>query len=390
MDAIWLAVLHMRYHWMRTTLLVGCLTISLLLPLVLRQLAPKIQAELHRRAKQTPLVIGSVGSPLDLTLHGLYFRASDLQTLKFGNWQEFQRKGFEAAVPLHVRFQVDRIPIVGTHLEYFQFRKLKLASGEVFGRLGDCVLGAKAADELGLNVGDQVISNPKSFLSIAADYPLRMNVVGVLEYVDSPDDLAVFVDVKTAWVIENLGHGHQDVIGSEDPNLVLEKNEQGTVASAAVLPFTEITDQSIASFHFHGDQSEFPLTAILILSEEQKVQDLAAGFASKLPGLQAVLADKTVSELISVVFQIQQLILATVIFVALATFSLFGLVIGLSLHIRKDEMETMFKLGASRGFTFSMLAAEVSLILVLAMGSSFLLSHFLTDLLGESLYRWLA
>lgn len=390
MDAIWLALLHMRYHWKRTTLLVGCLTISLLLPIVLRQLTPRIQAELHRRAKLTPVVIGSVGSPLDLTLHGLYFRASDLQPVTFGDWQEFQRQGFDAAVPLHIRFQVDRFPIVGTHLEYFQLRQLKLAQGKVFGRLGDCVLGATAAKELGLSVGDHVISNPKSFLSIAADYPLEMNVVGVLEHVDSPDDLAIFVDVKTAWVIENLGHGHQDVTRSDDPNLVLEKSEQGTIASAAVLPFTEITDQSIASFHFHGDQSKFPLTAILILTDDQKVQDLAAGFASKLPDLQAVLADKSVSELISIVFQVQQLILATVVFVTLATFSLFALVIGLSLHIRKNEMETMFKLGASRGFTFSMLASEVTLILVISIGFSLLLAQGITNLIGGSFYRWLA
>lgn len=392
MNALRLAWLHLTFYGLRSCLIVGCLAISLLVPLVLRAVVPQIEAELNRRARQTPVVIGASGSPLDLTLHGLYFRASELQTIPFARWQQINRGGFAEAVPLHVRFHVEsgqqRLPIVGTHLEYFQLRGLALRAGAGLERIGDCVLGADAAQALGLEVGDQVLSTPKSFLSIAADYPLRMNVRGVLQRAGTPDDQAVFVDLKTAWVIENLGHGHQDVTQSNDPNLVLEKTTAGTVASAAVLPYTEITEDNLASFHFHGDVSQFPITAVVVLSGEQKQQDLVAGFATRQKDLQVVFAQQTISQLIAVLFQVQWLLLFVVLFVAVATFCLFGMVIGLTMHIRKAEMDTMFKLGASRGFTAAMHASEILLLLGSAFGIAFALSELLSRLLSGGIYQW--
>jgi putative ABC transport system permease protein len=250
--------------------LIGCLLVSSLVPLVLLQVMPEVQRQLQRRADETPLVLGGPGSSLELVLHALYFRGAELGPLRFEHWQMFQQAGHERAVPLHVRFRAQDFPIVGTHLEYFDWRSRRLAAGEVFSRLGDCVVGSEVANRLQLGVGGTLISSPRSILSIGADYPLQMQVVGVLEPSGSPDDSAVFVDLKTAWVMENLGHGHEDISQSNDPNLVLERNREGTVASAAVLPYTVVTEENLASFHFHGDMSQFPLTAIVLLEDRQR------------------------------------------------------------------------------------------------------------------------
>ena len=50
-----------------------------------------------------------------------------------------------------------------------------------------------------------------------------MKVVGVLSPVATPDDEAVFVDVKTAWVIAGLAHGHDDVTAPGAESGVLEE-----------------------------------------------------------------------------------------------------------------------------------------------------------------------
>jgi len=390
MKAWGLVVAHLGFYWRRTTLLVGCLLISCLVPIVLSQVMPELQQQLRRRAETTPVVFGGRGSSLELALHALYFRGAESEALTFGDWQRFQRAGFQEAVPLHVRFQAEGFPIVGTHLEYFQLRGLRISRGETFARLGDCVLGHEVAGQLQLGVGDTLISSPQSILSIAADYPLQMNVVGILQPQSSPDDRAVFVDLKTAWVIENLGHGHEDVTASSDPNLILERTRQGTVASAAVLPYTVVTDENLASFHFHGDMATFPITAIVLLVDQQRQQDLAAGFSQRLDGVQTVFAAQAVEELLAMLFQIQNLILAISLFVGLATLSLFGLVIGLTIHIRRSEMETMYKLGASRGLTFSLYGLEVLVILVIALGLAGLLARWAAWLIGQDFHTWIA
>jgi len=335
-------------------------------------------------------VFGAPGSSLDLVLHALYFRPTQARPLRYADWQAFQQAGFERCLPLHIRFRTNDFPIIGTHLEYFEYRGREIQVGEVFGRLGECVIGSDVAGQLGLGVGDSLISSPQSFLSLAADYPLQMKVVGVLRPSASPDDRAVFVDLKTTWVIENLGHGHEDVVASNDPNLVLERNQQGTVASAAVLPYTMVTEDNLASFHFHGDMAEFPITAMVLLDDRQRTQDLAAGMAQKRADLQTVFASDSVRDLLSILFQVQSLIVAVSLFVGVATVLLFGLVIGLSIQIRQQEMETLFKLGASRGFTLSLHGLEVVCIATVAFGLASIVSWLMAWLVSEDLYRWLA
>lgn len=379
---------HLTFHWRRTTVLIGCLWIGCLVPLVLSQVMPEVQKQLQRRANETPVVFGSPGSSLECVLHALYFRPTQAPPLRYGDWQSLQQAGFERCVPLHVRFSTNDYPIVGTHLEYFTYRQCQFLAGEPFGRIGDCVIGSEVARQLELNVGEFLISSPRSFLSIAADYPLQMKIVGILQPTASPDDRAVFVDLKTTWVIENLGHGHQDVSQSNDPNLVLERNEQGTVASAAVLPFTVVTEENLASFHFHGEMADFPITAMVLLDDRQRAQDLAAGVAQKNAKVQTVFAGDAIRELLSLLFQIQNVIVAVSIFVGVATLMLFGLVIGLSVQIRQQEMETLFKLGASRGLTWTLYGLEVLVIAVVALLLAGLISRLIAWFVREDLYRW--
>jgi len=90
-----------------------------------------------------------------------------------------------------------------------------------------------------------------------------MSITGVLERTDSPDDEAVFVDVKTAWVIAGLAHGHQDLSKPQASSQVLKKEDGVIVGNAAVVQYNEIAPDNIDSFHFHGDPSGFPLTAVI-------------------------------------------------------------------------------------------------------------------------------
>lgn len=62
-----------------------------------------------------------------------------------------------------------------------------------------------------------------------------------------------FDDLKTAWIIEGIGHGHDDLDGTDDPEILLERDGRHRVASPAVRTHTKITSDNIHTFHFHGD-----------------------------------------------------------------------------------------------------------------------------------------
>ena len=92
-----------------------------------------------------------------------------------------------------------------------------------------------------------------------------MKVAGVLKPTGTPDDLAVFVDIKTAWVIEGLAHGHQDLSRPEASPGVLRTEGTRIVANASVVEYNEITPENVASFHFHGDPATFPITSVIVI-----------------------------------------------------------------------------------------------------------------------------
>jgi len=254
--------------------------------------------------------------------------------------------------------------------------------------LGQCVLGSEVAKNLNLKIGDKILSESNSYLSIAGSYPLKMEICGILNATGTPDDGAIFVDIKTAWVIENLGHGHQDLNKAKDPNLILDRTDKGIVASPSVLPYTEITEKNISSFHFHGDTKDFPITAVVMLSGKQQENDLALGYAQDTASVQGIQSEKEVNDLIDVVFQVQWLINLLVAFIGSATLCLFGLVIGLNIHIRKEEMQTMFKLGASRGLTFMLHFSEICIIVVFAFLLALGLASIAQWLLTNQIQQW--
>jgi len=219
----YLAWRYLVFHRWKTAVLVTALTLILFLPVGLRVLVRQSSEQLTSRAEATPLLIGAPGSPTELVLNSLYFGSDVPATIPYTESELVEGTGLATPIPLYVRYRVRDQPIVGTTPEYYDFRQLELANGRRPAILGEAVLGAAAARELEVGVGEHVISSPESVFDIAGVYPLRMLVTGVLEFSDTPDDDAVFVDIKTAWVIEGLGHGHQDLARPEAAAGVLRR-----------------------------------------------------------------------------------------------------------------------------------------------------------------------
>jgi len=362
-----LAVRFLAYHRLRTVILVACVALTLYLPVAARLLLSDFERQLMARAEATPLVVGARGSRFDLALHALYFDAEPPAVITMSSADRIAATGWATPIPLLIRYRARGFPIAGTTLEYFAFRKLHVAEGTTFLRLGDCVLGAGAARRLGLRPGDRILSDPLNVFDIAGAYPLKMRVAGVLEEAHSPDDLAVFVDVKTAWIIDGLGHGHQQLDQVRDEGVVLERTEAQVVAGAALRQYTEITDANIDSFHFHGEREDFPLTAVIAVPRDEKSATLLMGrFLAPNEPTQILRPREVVDELLALVFRIKRFFDLSAWLLGVVTLLFLVLVLLLSLRLRQREMQTMFKLGCSRFTIFRLQVTELGLVLALA------------------------
>jgi putative ABC transport system permease protein len=376
-----LAVRYLAYHRIKTAILITSITLILYLPVGLRVLVAQSSRQLTARAAATPLIVGAKGSPLELVLNSLYFGSDVPESTRYAQATRVADSGLALAIPTYTRFHSQGHPIVGISIEYFRFRGSRVETGRQIAMLGECVLGSRVAKALGAGPGDSVVSSPENVFDLAGVYPLKMQVTGVLAYSDGPDDDAIFVDLKTAWIIEGLGHGHQDVSAPEAASAVLSREGNKVTANASVVQYTEITADNIDSFHFHGDLSGNPITAVIAVPHDPKSSAILQGrYQGADETAQIARPVEVMDELLDTILTVQSFVVAGAVVVGTATLASAALVFMLSLRLRRREIETLFKIGGSRLAVGTVMLSEIVAVLlagvILAGGLTYLTSRF--------------
>jgi putative ABC transport system permease protein len=366
-DSLYLAWRYLVYNKKKTFILVCCITIIAALPLTLEILLNESERQLAQRAESSPLLIGAKGSALDLVMNNLYFGDEVPETITMEAAEQIMETGLAAPIPMFVRFKARDFPIVGTTLDYFDFRNIQVDQGGMFTMLGQAVIGSEVAQELSLKPGNYIVSSPETLFDIAGVYPLKMKIAGVLAPTNSADDLAVFVDIQTAWVIQGLGHGHKDLTRTTDSSVILKKEAGNVTANAKLMQYTEITEDNIDSFHLHGDSINFPITAVLALPIDEKSGTILQGrYLEKGTPYQIIRPKEVIDTLMANIFKIRNVLDAVILLVGSATVLALVLVFSLSLRLREKEIDVIFKLGCSRATIARLLSAELFIIVLIS------------------------
>lgn len=368
LHSLYLAWRYILHNKIKTIIMVASITVIIYLPIGLNILVNQSEKQLMERASSTPLIVGAKGSSLDLAINTLYFEPADFDELTMLAVDKIYETEFAVPIPMFIKFKARSFPIIGTDVEYFDFRELEIERGESLAVLGDCVIGSEVSEELGLNPGDTIISSPENMLDIAGVYPLKMNIVGVLKESHSPDDRAIFTDMKTTWVIEGLGHGHEDLAKSEDKSVLLGVEGGNYIANAKLFQYNKISADNVDEFHFHGEQAGFPVTAVIVVPHSDKDEALLMGrYISKGETSQIVKPDKVIKNLLESIFKIKGFLDSIFFIVAISTILLLGLVVMLSLRLRSREIQTMYRIGSSKFKIAELLGFEIGIIFIISL-----------------------
>ena len=372
-DSFYLAWRYIVFNSTKSIILIICITLIAFLPFALKTLLKESENQLLSRANTTPLLVGAKGNALDLTMNSLYFAKEKPEFIPMIATKKIINSNLGLPIPLYVRFQTKKHPIVATSIDYFSFRKLKINTGRNFVMLGECVIGKDVATSLKLTVGDNILSSPDNLFDLGGIYPLKMTITGVLEKANTADDKAVFIDLKTAWVIEGLGHGHEDIKKIQDTGTILNSSENLITASAKLNQFTEINQENLKSFHFHGDTSNYPLTAIIVAPKDNKSATLLRGrYLSGQENLQLIRPKETIEDLLGNIFRIKSFFDAVVLIVAIAMILAVILVFSLSFRLRQKEIKTIAHLGCSRTTVIKLITAEILIIVIFSSALCFI------------------
>ena len=376
-----LAWRYVLYNRLKSAVLVASLAITSFVPLALYLLVSEYDTRLIERAVTTPLVLGAKGNRFDLILQALYFRENEIDPVDYGLVDELVRDRLAAAIPLHCRYSAASFPIVGTSLEYFTFRELVPERGALPALLGEAVIGSRVAAELKVGTGDHLLPDQRNIYDLSQTFPLKLRVAGVLASTGSADDAAIFVDVKTAWILDGFGHGHQDVTEEGADGVLLERSERSVTANAALATWVEITPENIDSFHFHGDRDKFPLSSIVVVPAGAKGRTILLARWNARETVQLLVPEDVVRDLMGIVFRIKTFFDANFALVNVSTVLFIVLVIVLSLRLRREERATLHKLGGGRWIVFWLQSCELLILGAVSLAVAGVLAFLL---------RWLA
>ena len=385
-----LSWMRLKRHPVQTLVLVLCIAVPVFLPSGVRVLIADYQSSLTARAQATPMILGARGNRFDLTFAALYFRQSKLETIPFPQLQQLQaERGL--AVPIHCRFTARGYPVVGTTPEYFEQRQSRMMVGGIPLQLGEAVLGADVAAELGLTVGDPLFSDQAELYDIAVPPALKMKVVGVLAPSRNPDDGAVFVGIETSWILEGLAHGHIDAESEElDPKLILGGDDENVVLSQALIEYNEITPETLDSFHYHGDPALLPLTAVLFWPASDKAGTLVKARLNQQASLRMLAPSEVMDDLLAFVLKVRSLVDAVSWMLGAVTALLTLLVFLLSSLLRSREILTLERLGCSRFFVAGLYLSELAIVLLLAAAVATAAVWSARLLFADLLFQWMA
>lgn len=363
-DSLYIAWHYIAFYKIRTLILVACIVLIGGLPLALDIILKESEQQLRSRAFSTPLVLGAKGSALDLVMNSLYYTDAAPEFINISVAREVADTQMAQPIPIYVGFKARGYPIVGTTLDYFDFRGLELVEGRPFARLGEVVVGQELATKLRTGVGDSIVSSPETVFDLAGVYPLKMKIVGILKETWSPDDRAIFVDIKTAWVIQGLGHGHEDLAKIKDQSVIISRDDKFVTANTKLFQYTEITEDNVNSFHFHGDQSEYPVTAIIAVPNDTKSGTVLRGRYIDNKSYQVFPPKDIVDDLLESIFRVKAIIDTVIVIVGFATLLAIVFIFVLTLRVRRREMQTIFKLGCQRSTMVNLVGAEVVIIIL--------------------------
>jgi putative ABC transport system permease protein len=383
---LYMVLCYLRHHRTKTVAMVVGIALVLFLPLSLGYLVSAFEQQLLARAKATPLALVSRGNRIDLVLQALYFRQGHQLPVPYRLTTQACDGLDVQAIPIHVGFTTHKHPLVGTSYDYYAFRSLEIEQGRLPGFMGEVVLGSQVASDTALTLGDTLVTDQNNMYDLSENLPVRLRIVGILKPCGTADDHAVFTDLRTTWIAEGLGHGHQELSSDSSSQYVLEKNDDNVVANAAVVPYVEITAENAARFHFHGSQDEFPVSAIILVPATQKAKTILVARYHNDRLYQILSPFDEMSDLMHIVLRIKTFFDTHTALVCVSTGLFLALIMLLSSQMRAAEYCTLHAIGASRRLQCWLVVLELLLIVVmsglLTAVLAWLMQHVAPDLLN--------
>lgn len=340
-----------------TTIITVAVAVGLMLTLLSMRDAGERAFE--RGAGNMHLIVSRDSSPLVSVLNGVFYANAPARPIR---WDEYLRLTspesptalpLDWAIPIQLGDSYRGLPVLATTPAFFtEFQPdpdtpWAFASGHAFTKELEVVVGAAAARQTGLRVGDQIYlthgigraSSGESGGSAPHEHrEFQFKVVGVLEPSGASHDRALFVSLESSWIL----HAHDRRL-VDDPR-----------ASVTTLADLTPADRLITGIYMR----------VLTRPGQSASAMLPVVFSTLRadPSLTVAAPSDQIRSLFTIVGSIDQIFVAMAAVVMVSSGIAIMLALYNSMEQRRRQVAVLRVLGASRGRVFGLVLTESALL----------------------------
>jgi putative ABC transport system permease protein len=291
------------------------------------------------------MVVGAKGSPLQLILSSVYQVDNPTGNIPLNQVNALKRNPLvKEVIPMSMGDNYKGYRIVGTNEKYLKHFKTEFAEGKLFAEDLEVVIGAVAAENLGLKIGDDFHSAHGLDSEGETHDHEHFEVVGILEFNNSVVDNLILTSLSSVWAVHE--HGEQETSNDQLPMTNTQVDDEG------------LTEQEPQTSNFKLETQNREITSALVKFRSPMGMMTIPRNINENSVMQAALPSIEVNRL----FELLGVGVSTLRALALAIMLISGISVFVSLYNslkeRRYEMALMLSMGASRVQLFGMLLLE--------------------------------
>ncbi|MFB6364084.1 ABC transporter permease [Paenibacillus elgii] len=209
----------------QTFITVIVVSIGVAMTLSIMMLSAGIKQGIVKASEPFGMIVGSKGSANQLVFNTIFLMDNPLANISLDYYHMLENDPrVTQAIPFALGDNYKGFRLVGTTPSFFALKGkpsdppyFQLATGRLFDKPFDAVLGAKVAKETGLKVGDRLISGHGMAKSLQHDEGHKNHpytVVGILHSVSAPSDQGIYVSMDSYWIsheqVEEQKHDEEE------------------------------------------------------------------------------------------------------------------------------------------------------------------------------------
>ena len=210
MNIATLSASYLRARPLQTVLSLLLLSLGVATIVLLLLVVNQLEERMHRDADGINLVVGAKGSPMQLMLSGIYHVDAPTGNIPLAAAQALAKNRMvKKAMPLALGDSWRGHRIVGATHDYPAHYRAQPATGRLWQKPMEAVLGAEVAARTGVGVGAQ-FAGAHGMGGEGEEHAEKYAVVGVLGRTGSVIDRLVLTSIESVW------HVHEEHQGPED------------------------------------------------------------------------------------------------------------------------------------------------------------------------------